>query len=50
MWMLGCCLYELVTLTRPFDGKNLTEIVGNILKKSQPEVGGFFGPIISQLL
>lgn len=23
MWMLGCILYELVTLRRPFEGENL---------------------------
>lgn len=50
MWMLGCCLYEMVTLTRPFDGKNLNQVVTSILNKPPPELDGFFGPILSMLL
>jgi serine/threonine protein kinase len=50
MWMLGCCLYELVTLERPFTGTNLNQIVLNIINKPFPEVNGLFGRLISMLL
>jgi NIMA (never in mitosis gene a)-related kinase len=50
MWMLGCCLYELVTLQRPFTGSNLNQIVLNILNKAPDELGGLFGRLISMLL
>ena len=33
VWMLGCVLYELMTLKRPFDGDNLPNLMRNILRK-----------------
>ena len=33
VWMLGCSLYELITLKKPFCGNNITELIDNILKK-----------------
>ena len=33
IWMLGCSLYELITLKKPFYGNNITELINNILKK-----------------
>ena len=32
MWMLGCCLYEIVTLTRPFDGIKILEHMKSVIK------------------
>jgi NIMA (never in mitosis gene a)-related kinase len=31
MWMLGCILFELVTLRRPFEGENLNQVVLKIV-------------------
>lgn len=31
MWMLGCILFELVTLRRPFEGDNLNQVVLKIV-------------------
>jgi NIMA (never in mitosis gene a)-related kinase len=50
MWMVGCCLYELVTLQRPFSGSNLNQIVLNILNKAPEEIGGLYGRLVSMLL
>ena len=52
MWMLGCCLYELATLQRPFTGSNLNQIVVNILNKPFPEVqaSGLISKLIGMLL
>ena len=38
MWMLGCVIYELVTLTPPFSGNNFPEIMRNILFKDYPKI------------
>lgn len=38
MWMLGCVIYELVTLTQPFTGNNIPEIMRNILFKDYPKI------------
>ncbi len=36
IWSLGVILYELLTLKRPFDGKNLQQIVSGICFKEPP--------------
>lgn len=38
IWMLGCVLYELMTLTKPFDGDSLPGLMGNILRKDIKDV------------
>eukprot|EP01062_Namystynia_karyoxenos_P049617 TRINITY_DN3802_c4_g1_i1.p1 TRINITY_DN3802_c4_g1~~TRINITY_DN3802_c4_g1_i1.p1 ORF type:complete len:488 (+),score=171.36 TRINITY_DN3802_c4_g1_i1:104-1567(+) len=32
MWALGCCLYELMALRRPFEGKNILQLADKICK------------------
>ena len=39
IWALGVILYELLTLRRPFDGKNLQQIVYEICFKEPPPIG-----------
>ena len=51
MWMLGCILYELVTLERPFPGKNLNQVVLAIVNEPYAEVDpGLFSTVIDMLL
>ena len=55
MWMLGCCLFELLTLKRPFTGTNLNAIVLCIINNPTPEIeeikeGSIFKKLISMLL
>lgn len=40
MWALGCVLYEVVTLTRPFAGKSIGELVLNITAGRYDSVDG----------
>jgi len=39
IYSLGVTLYELLTLTRPFDGLTSHEVLGNILSKAPPPPG-----------
>ena len=38
MWMVGCVLYEMMTLSKPFDGENLPMLMNNILTKDIKKV------------
>jgi len=38
VWAIGCALYELLTLKRPFDGKNLHSVVLTICQKEPPPI------------
>lgn len=56
MWMLGCCLFELITLQRPFTGNNLNAIVLSIVHKAFPvevaelQEGTLYRKLINMLL
>lgn len=32
MWSLGCVLYELCSLRHPFEGRNIRDLVGKIMR------------------
>ncbi len=38
MWMMGCLLYELATLNKPFQGRNIMEVVKAITDKDYPPI------------
>ncbi|KAM0674135.1 hypothetical protein GVAV_002208 [Gurleya vavrai] len=38
VWSLGICLYEMITLKRPFNGKSRKELQNNIVKSNLPSV------------
>ena len=38
MWMIGCVLYEMMILSKPFDGENLPMLMNNILTKDIKKV------------
>jgi len=38
MWAFGCILYELVSLKRPFDGDNISQLWDVIVNKVPPDI------------
>ena len=50
MWMLGCILYELCTLRRPFEGDSLNQVLHKITKESYPKLSSEFSPIYHKLI
>ncbi|KAM0685463.1 hypothetical protein COBT_003327, partial [Conglomerata obtusa] len=38
IWSLGICLFEMVALTRPFNGKSRKELQNNIIKNPVPKI------------
>jgi len=45
MWMLGCILYELCTLRRPFEGESLNLVLNKITKAAYKPLPESFEPI-----
>ncbi len=50
MWMLGCLLYEMCSLRRPFEGTHLPEIIKKIEFSKYDPLPSRFGPFIHQLV
>ena len=50
MWMLGCILYELLTLRRPFEGDSLNQVLNKITKQGYKELSTDFEPIFHKLV
>jgi NIMA (never in mitosis gene a)-related kinase len=51
MWNLGCILYELCTLRRPFEGVSLNEVLNKITKTSPQKLSEEeFAPIFHKLI
>lgn len=50
IWMLGCLLYELCTLEKPFTGENITIIINKILNEEPKPISIFYSPLIQKLV
>ena len=50
MWMLGCILYELCALKRPFDGDSISQVLNKITKSNPPALSSDFDPIFQELI
>jgi NIMA (never in mitosis gene a)-related kinase len=50
MWMLGCILYELCMLRRPFEGDSLNQVLHKITKESYKKLPNDFEPIYHKLI
>lgn len=48
--MLGCLLYELCTLEKPFVGENITIIINKILNEEPKPISIFYSPLIQKLV
>ena len=51
MWMLGCILYELCTLHRPFEGESLNMLVQQITRQPFEELDkNMYDPVFNEIL
>jgi serine/threonine protein kinase len=50
MWALGVVLYEVIALRRPFGGKNMDELIDNILNARYEPLPSQFSPELQQLV
>jgi serine/threonine protein kinase len=50
MWALGVVLYEVIALRRPFGGKNMDELIDNILNARYEPLPAQFSPELQQLV
>ena len=50
IWMLGCVLYEMTTLERPFKGSNLPMLMRNIIKEEAKEIDSKYSEELRTLI
>ena len=50
MWMLGCILYELCMLKRPFEGDSLNQVLNKITKEGYKKLSDHFDEIFHHLI
>ena len=50
VWMLGCVLYEMAALKKPFDGENLPILMKNILTKDIVPIPNFYSDNLRNLV
>ena len=49
MWMLGCILYEMCSLRRPFEGESLNQVLNRILKEEPKKLSKDVNPLFHKL-
>jgi len=49
MWMLGCILYEMCMLKRPFEGDSLNQVLNKITTVNYPKLPNDFEDIFHHL-
>ena len=47
VWMLGCVLYEMCTLQRPFEGESLSQVVHKIIELPYTPLDERFDPVFN---
>lgn len=50
MWCLGCILYEMCALSRPFEAGNLNKVLHKITKEKYKDLPSHFDPIFHKLI
>lgn len=50
IWMLGCVLYEMLTLSQPFNGSTLPELLYNIVHKDVGDVPAIYSDELVKVL
>lgn len=50
IWMLGCVLFELCCLKKPFNGVNLPILMKNIVHQPVPKIPSFYSSELRQLI
>lgn len=48
--MLGCTLYELCALQKPFKGESINEIANKIINEPHPKIPNSYSEFISNLI
>mmetsp|Transcript_20115 Transcript_20115/g.19070 ORF Transcript_20115/g.19070 Transcript_20115/m.19070 type:complete len:91 (+) Transcript_20115:341-613(+) len=49
-WMVGCILYELCSLKRPFEGDSWNIVINKIIYSNYNPLGKEYFPIFNQIL
>ena len=50
VWSIGCILYELTTLKKPFEGSSLNQLMIRILKGTYPPISSRYSENLSALI
>lgn len=49
VWALGCVMFELVSLRKPFEGRNVSELLRRIIEQERNDVPADVDPLLRQL-
>lgn len=50
IWMLGCVVFELCTLKKPFVGSNMIELMNNIINEPVKEISDYYSEDLRKLV
>jgi NIMA (never in mitosis gene a)-related kinase len=50
VWMLGCVIFELCNLKKPFEGKNFPDLIKNIITTKHPNLNEIYSDDIRKLV